>query len=112
VDRAGNLYIADFNAHRVYRLSSDGTLTAVAGTGAPGYSGDGGLGVKAQLAFPAGLAIDNQGALYISDTQNRVIRRVAASGTISTYAQGITATGLAFDPAGRLYAADPVGGGW
>jgi uncharacterized protein (TIGR03437 family) len=108
-DSSGNLYISDFNAHRVYRLSPGGALTTVAGTGVPGFSGDGGSASQAKLGFPAGLALDGQGSLYIGDTQNHLVRKVTR-GVITSYAYATAATGLAFDASGKLYVADATAG--
>jgi len=85
-DKAGNLYIAESGANRVRRLSTDGTMTTVAGNGTAGYAGDGGLATDAQLNHPTGIAIDSAGSLYIADTGNYRIRTVTAGGTISTVA--------------------------
>lgn len=84
-DASGNLYVADTLNHRVRRIGRDGNITAVAGTGSPGYSGDNGFAARAQLNQPNGLAFDSAGNLYIADTGNHVIRRVA-SGLIDTVA--------------------------
>jgi len=84
LDRAGNLYIADRNNHRIRRLSPDSTISTVAGTGAEGYTGDGGPATLATLRFPWGVTVDSQNNLYIADRDNHVIRRVAANGIIST----------------------------
>ena len=70
----------------MYRLGRDGMLTRVAGTLAAGFSGDGGLAVKAQLSNPYGVAVDGAGNLYIGDTGNNRIRKVAPSGIITTFA--------------------------
>jgi uncharacterized protein (TIGR03437 family) len=109
VDASGNVYISDFSAHRVYELAPGGTLTVIAGTGVAGYAGDGGPANAAQLAFPAGLALDSQGSLYIGDTQNHAIRKVT-QGVITTFAPAPDATGLKFDASGKLYAANPSAG--
>ncbi|MBV9396869.1 MAG: hypothetical protein JO062_02750 [Bryobacterales bacterium] len=109
LDNSGNLYVSDFNAHRVYRLGADGKPAAIAGSGVQGYAGDGGAAATAQLAFPAGLAFDAQGSLYIGDTGNRVIRKVTG-GVISTFSRATGPTGLAFDASANLWAADPLGG--
>jgi uncharacterized protein (TIGR03437 family) len=108
-DGHGLLYISDFTAHRVYRLAPDGSLTTVAGTGSPGFSGDGGPGTSAQLAYPTAVAVDRQGSLYIADSQNHLIRKVT-NGLISSIARAATPTGLAFDSFGTLYVADPGAG--
>src|SRR5262249_46470102 len=57
-DHYQSIYISDFTGHRVYQLSAAGTLSTVAGNGSPGFSGDGGPGTSAQLAYPAGLSVD------------------------------------------------------
>jgi uncharacterized protein (TIGR03437 family) len=115
-DPAGNLYISEFDGHRVRRVTPDGTIGTVAGTGIAGYNGDGEPATAAQLAFPAGLALDGAGNLYIVDSVNVRIRKVlAGAGTISTVcslqtfvAQGFSAptiqlSGLAANAAGDLY---------
>ncbi len=109
LDGTGNLYISDFNGHRVYELSPGGSLTTVAGTGVQGFSGDGGPAHLAQLAYPAGLAVDRQGALYIADSQNHYVRKVI-NGVISSIAREATPTGVAFDALGTLYITDPPAG--
>jgi DNA-binding beta-propeller fold protein YncE len=83
VDTAGNVYVADTQNHRVRRISG-GIITTIAGTGAPGYTGDNGDGTAAKLSSPFGVAW--AGDLYIADTGNHVIRRLAVSGTITTVA--------------------------
>jgi uncharacterized protein (TIGR03437 family) len=108
-DGHGSIYIADFTGHRVSRLAPDGSLTTVAGNGSAGFSGDGGPAAQAMLAYPAGLAVDRTGALYIGDTQNRVVRKIA-SGLINTFAHATTPTGLAIDNFGTLYVADSGAG--
>jgi len=110
-DLAGNLYISDFDGHRVRRVAPDGTIGTVAGIGIAGFSGDGGPATAAQLAFPAGLALDGAGNLYIVDSTNVRIRKVlAGTGTISTILTqqsfgmpNIQLSGLAANPAGNLY---------
>jgi uncharacterized protein (TIGR03437 family) len=108
-DSGGNLYISDFGGHRVYRMGPDGSLTAVAGTGTAGYSGDGMAATRSKLAYPTGLAVDNQGALYIGDSQNHLIRKVVG-GVIYSIGRSATPTGLALDRWGTLYAADRPSG--
>lgn len=104
VDPANNLYISDFSAQAVYILTPSGQLSIFAGTGQAGDSGDGGLAMAALLAFPAGLAVDNNGVLYIADSGNNAIRRVSG-GVISTFASVNSPTGLATDFANNLYVA-------
>jgi uncharacterized protein (TIGR03437 family) len=100
-----NIYISDFAGHRVFKLSADGLLTTVAGTGVPGFLGDGGPAAAAQLDFPAGLAMDFDGALYIADSANHAVRRIS-SGVITTVASAGTPVGLALDVLATLYVAD------
>lgn len=84
----GDLFIADTGNHAIRRLAiATGILTTVAGTGALGFSGDGGAAVLAQLDAPEGLGVGPAGDLYIADTGNRRIRRLEVeSGTITTIA--------------------------
>jgi uncharacterized protein (TIGR03437 family) len=82
VDSAGNLYIAEWDGHRVRKLGIDGRIKTVAGTGLAGYSGDGGLATLAQLKSPAGMAFDRTGALYIADSGNNIVRKIFPGGTI------------------------------
>jgi hypothetical protein len=88
VDGSGNLFITDPFNHRVRRVSSStGIITTVAGNGLEGFSGDGGPGTRANLAYPEGVAIDSSRNLLIADTFNQRIRRLdATSGTITTIA--------------------------
>ncbi len=80
VDRAGNLFIADTGNHRVRRVSSDGIIVTVAGNGSPGFSGDGGPAVSAQLHSPKALTVDSGGNLFIADLDNRRVRKVSPDG--------------------------------
>jgi sugar lactone lactonase YvrE len=134
LDPAGNLYISEASASFVAQVGTDGIISIIAGISMqqPGFAGDGGLATNALLnfepSFPAGLAIDSTGNLYIADTQNQRIRKVASDGTISTVAgtgspfdgfdlgDGGPATsahllypvGAAVDSAGNLYIVDSV----
>lgn len=74
VDSAGNLFIADTYNGRVRRVSPDGIITTVAGTGVAGYSGDGGPANSAQFGSLSGLAIDSAGNLYALDQRYNVVR--------------------------------------
>jgi uncharacterized protein (TIGR03437 family) len=86
VDSSGNLLIADSQNHRIRKVSANGTISTVAGTGAPGYSGDGGQASSAALNEPEGVAADTAGNVYIADTVNDRVRVVASNGNISTVA--------------------------
>lgn len=127
-DATGNLYIADTANHVIRKVSPTGDITTFAGVGGDasvngGYSGDGGPAASARMNQPSGLAVDSNGNLYVSDTNNFRVRRISASGVITTVAgngtkgysgNGRAATeaqlahpaGLAFDEAGNLYIGD------
>lgn len=82
----GRMFLADNLTHRVRVVGTDGIVRAVAGTGVPGYSGDGGPATSAQLTGPRALAVDAEGTLYVADPGNHVVRRIHADGTIDTFA--------------------------
>jgi sugar lactone lactonase YvrE len=124
IDSQGRLYIADGNNDRIRRVSLSGTIATIAGSGIPGFSGDGGLAVTATLRNPADVAIDSAGNLYIADVSNARVRKVSSAGVISSIAgNGLTGYGIgdgaaatsatlsapaavAFDATGNLYVAD------
>ncbi|OHV33502.1 serine/threonine protein kinase [Parafrankia colletiae] len=85
-DWAGNIYVADFGNNRIRRISADGTIVTVAGTGVEGFAGDGGPATQAQLSHPSALALDSAGNILIADTFNQRIRRVDPAGIITTVA--------------------------
>ena len=85
LDAAGNLYIADITS-RIRKVGVDGNISTVAGTGIFGFSGDGGPATSAQLSWPESVAVDTAGNLYIADLRNYRIRKVDATGVISTVA--------------------------
>ncbi len=74
VDPSGNLYIADTLNSRVRVVSTNGIINTIAGTGFPGYFGDGGPAIDAWLYFPRRVALDNAGNVYIADSVNSVVR--------------------------------------
>ena len=79
IDTAGNIYIADDGNNRIRKITaSTGKISTVAGTGANGYTGDGGLATLATFNGPEGVALDPAGNIYISD-ENNVIRKINAS---------------------------------
>src|SRR5208282_1269376 len=86
VDSAGNLYIADSSNNRIRKVDANGIITTVAGSDTFGYSGDGGPATSAELYVPYGVAVDSAGNLYIADINNNRIRKVDASGIITTVA--------------------------
>jgi hypothetical protein len=136
LDSQGNLYIADTKNNVVRKVSpgSDGVIgdgdpneeliTTVAGTGEAGFAGDGGLATEAQLFEPVDVAVGPDDSLFIADTENGCVRRVAPDGTIAsvagvcgqpgdagdgglaTQAQLLTPFGISLDSKGGLYIAD------
>jgi len=86
VDSIGNLYIADMGNERIRKVATNGIITTVAGSGARGFSGDGGPATGAQLNFPLSVAVDSIGNLYIADGVNCRIRKVDTDGIITTVA--------------------------
>ena len=79
-DPRGNLYIADTFNHLVRKVSTAGIITTVAGTGAAGFTGDGGPATAATLNFPSGWRSMRAGAIYIADTWNHRIRMIDTAG--------------------------------
>ncbi len=124
-DAAGNLYFSDYINDRIRKISTTGVISTVAGTGTNGYNGDNIQGLNANLGFPFYLAIDAAGNLYIADTSNSRIRKLAPSGIITTVAGGAGAgyagdggpatsaqldrpDGVAVDSSGNIYIADTL----
>lgn len=91
VDNAGNVYIADQRNQRIRKVDNAGIITTFAGTGAATFSGDGGPATAAALQYPADVASDGKGNIFIADIANDRIRKVDGSGIITTVAgNGIT----------------------
>jgi uncharacterized protein (TIGR03437 family) len=88
LDRDGNLFIADVGHNRVRRVTPQGIISTVAGSGGRGFYGDGGPATQASMVDPTRVAVDSQGNLYIIDSGNSRIRRVTRDGVISTFAGG------------------------
>jgi trimeric autotransporter adhesin len=122
LSKSGDLYIVD-QGNNVVRKVTSGTISTVAGTGAPGNTGDGGKATAALLSNPYGIAVDSTGNFYISDVVNNRVRKVGTDGNISNAAgngvagfkgDGHSATaaevngphGLAIDSKGNLFIAD------
>jgi NHL repeat len=131
VNAKGDVFIADTYNNIVREVSPRGLISTVAGNGNPGYRGDNGPAWRAELSFPTGLAVDSLGNLYIADSGNNVVRRVSATGVITTVAGNVAADqasgglggfsgdggpataarlnapqGVALDQAGDLFVAD------
>ncbi|WP_316193041.1 hypothetical protein [Bradyrhizobium sp. SZCCHNRI1029] len=88
VDLAGNVYVADSPAHRIYRIDAQTrTISSFAGTGQAGFAGDGGPASAAQLRFPEGVMAAANGDVYFADVANHRVRRIeAVTGRITTVA--------------------------
>ncbi len=125
VDGKGNVYISDQVNDRVRKVDNAGMIITIAGTSTGGYNGDGIAATSAQLQGPYGIAVDNAGNVYVCDVDNERIRKIDASGMITTIAgigtsgyngEGIAAIaaalsepiGVAVDATGNVYIAD----GW
>jgi len=128
LDKAGNLFISDGANNRVRKVSPEGIITTVAGTGQIGFSGDGGPATEARFDGPRVGAVDAAGNLFVADLYNHRIRKVSPDGLITTVAgsgptgQGKGAstgdgglatearlngpTGLTLDRSGNLYFAE------
>jgi hypothetical protein len=110
MDGFGNYYVADQKANQVRKITPSGIISTFAGTGAAGYSGDGGAATSAQLNGPMDVIVDGAGFVYISDTNNNVVRMVDNRGIISTYAGQYYAPGTT-PPAVCSAATNSVGDG-
>ena len=127
VDASGVIYFSDTDHNLIRKITPDGIITTVAGTGEVGDSGDGLPAFKAVLNGPTNLALDSAGNLYFADTGNNRVRKIKADGTMATFAGNgqmgesgdaaaavaamlSTPVGLAVDKSGTVYIGD-VGSG-
>ena len=94
LDKTGNLFVVDYSNNCVRKINTAGIISTVAGTGANGYTGDGGPATAATLNYPIDAVVDTNGNLYITDWYNKVVRKVNTAGIIST-AVGNGGIGLA-----------------
>jgi hypothetical protein len=123
LDGNGVLFVADRGNNRIRRIAANGAVTTFAGTGDPATGGDGGPADLARFDGPADLAISSEGALYLSESEGHVVRRIGPDGIVSTVAgTGIPGrdgdggpasmaqldapASLDVDSAGNLYVAD------
>ena len=120
VDAAGNLYVADYWNNRIQKISANGTVSTLAGTGNVGAIN--GLGKLASFNKPTGVAVDGAGNVYVADAGNNLMRKITPDGTVSTLAGTVVAvdtsntiiaqplfsgpSGLAVDALGNVYVAD------
>lgn len=127
IDNNMNVYVADQVNNQIRKISTNGIITAVAGTGAAGFSGNGGSALTAKLNNPTGVAVDNSGNMFIADYMNNVVRKVNTSGTINAFAGNTIAnfngfggladttelynpTGVSVSATGNVYIADAGNG--
>jgi len=123
LDGLGNLYVADMSNNRVRMINTSGIISTVAGTGTPGFTGDGVPAIATEISQPNSLCLDPSGNLVITDNGNQRIRKINSAGIITTIAgigtlgatgDGGQATaaqftwpaGIQYDSAGNLYIAD------
>jgi serine/threonine-protein kinase len=106
----GIIFISDTRNNRIRKIDANGIITTYAGTGDPGFSGDGGTAAQAQLNRPHGIAMDGEGNLYIADSNNNRIRKIDLSGIITTFVDSINGpSSVALGPNNDLYIAERTG---
>jgi len=84
IDSAGNIYVADSRNNLIRKVSADGEVTTLAGSGSQGAAD--GKGNAASFFFPAALAVDAHGVVYVADTHNSMIRKITPDGNVTTLA--------------------------
>ncbi len=86
VDKLGNVYVTDRYSHQIKKVTPNGIISTLTGTGVIGYTGDGGPAIQAKLAYPRGVTTDQVGNLYLVDQYNSRIRKIDANQIITTVA--------------------------
>lgn len=89
IDKENNLFIADYQNHRIRKVNSSGIITTIAGNGKRGNSGDGGLATLAELNNPIHVSKDHKGNVYITEKGNHCIRKIDTHGIITTVAGNV-----------------------
>lgn len=106
VDVNGTIYVADYDNHLIRKITAAGVVTTLAGQADVAGNADG-VGTAATFRGPNGIAVDASGIVYVADTGNRAIRRISASGAVTTVGQGLTTPrGVAVDANNRILVAD------
>ena len=104
----GNIYVADTANHTVRKITPAGVVTTLAGTAGASGNADG-TGPAARFNHPAGAAVDSTGTVYVADTDNNSVRKIAAGGVVSTLATGFNGpSGIAADGVGTIYVGDTL----
>jgi len=119
IDDDGNIYTAEYKGHRIRKITPNGLVSTLAGSGKAGFAD--GIGENASFNNPEGVAVDSIGNVYVSDSSNNKIRKIAPNGNVTTlagsgkkdFADGTGAeasfkspTGIALDTAGNIYVGD------
>ena len=106
----GGLVVADSANHTIRYVGFDGVVTNIAGSGDPTLSGPAdGTGAAARFNTPLGLAVDAAGNIFVADSKNNAIRRIAPNNAVTTYATGFSQpNGVAVGDNGELWVADTL----
>ncbi len=119
IDVHGNVYVADFRNHRIRKITPEGKVSTLAGSGVEGFAD--GQGAEASFSYPVGVAVDHEGHVYVADHSNHRIRKITPTGKVTTMAgsgnaafedgMGVQSSfrypvGVAVDHEGHVYVAD------